>query len=226
MVRHLESPQWLNTEFRSCEMDLVFKKLIHWPTTCLLPVVDLWRVIALHSQSHNLHKGSDEGFHLIAQSLKCINKEGGPLAVVAIRYLANLFEYPTNRSAVVSHRRLVVEGVTSGLCSSNSNVRLGGITVLLNMAIAFGELKKVDTNDRTELLRAICSFLSKETDEECYYRGLVTAGTLLSQDGIHRGFDEAVKQELLAVLPRHNKSAPEAERIRSCSQDIETVISR
>lgn len=87
-------------------MDLVFQShLSEWPMDKLFPVMDLWRILALHPQSTDLHKKSDGGWHFIALALRLAkSREGQPqLGLCCMRYLANLFEHPTNRSAIIKY---------------------------------------------------------------------------------------------------------------------------
>lgn len=101
-----------STPFRVCELDLVFNsRLSSWPPPKLFPVIDLWRIVALHPQSADLHKKSDGGWRYVALALKLAKVEDPDcqpqLALCCMRYLCNLFLHPTIRSSLLKYERQV-----------------------------------------------------------------------------------------------------------------------
>ena len=62
--------------YRKCEFHIVYHKLAQWDASAdsHVVVMDLWRILATHPQSADLHKGSDDGWHLIAHVLNVIKK--------------------------------------------------------------------------------------------------------------------------------------------------------
>lgn len=95
-------------------MDLAFNsRLSSWPPSKIFPVIDLWRIMAIHPQSTDLHKKSDGGWHFIALAIRLSKIEFDDsqvqLSLCCMRYLCNLFEHPTNRNAMLKYSSQVRE---------------------------------------------------------------------------------------------------------------------
>ena len=98
--------------------------------------MDLWRAYSLHPQCTDMHKGSDEGsvsgvpgrsnthtpvsvcvslcvvaacsWHLIVHAMKTAKADpNGNAGVFALRYMANLFHFPTNKYVMMRRRQQV-----------------------------------------------------------------------------------------------------------------------
>ncbi|CEM37601.1 unnamed protein product [Vitrella brassicaformis CCMP3155] len=175
--------KFLDQEFRNCEMDLFFKKFPHWPLDKHFPVMDLWRAYSLHPQSTDMHKGSDEGWHLIVHAMKTAKADpNGNAGVFALRYMANLFHFPTNKYVMMRRRQQVLDGLADAelAASTNKNVRIAFATILCNYAELFQE--RPDPEGEQQLVSLIGEHLSNETDPESFYRSCVALGSCLVKD--------------------------------------------
>ncbi|PHJ23494.1 pul domain-containing protein [Cystoisospora suis] len=61
-IEKIKSPSFMKQEFRTCEIEVIFEKLARWPLNNSMPVMDIWRVMALHPLYHIVHKKTgDQG---------------------------------------------------------------------------------------------------------------------------------------------------------------------
>ncbi|KFH12223.1 PUL domain-containing protein [Toxoplasma gondii MAS] len=59
-LEKIQSPSFMKKEFRACELDVIFEKLAVWPSSKAVPVMDVWRALALHPQYHAVHRKSGD----------------------------------------------------------------------------------------------------------------------------------------------------------------------
>eukprot|EP00745_Piridium_sociabile_P032350 TRINITY_DN54551_c0_g1_i1.p1 TRINITY_DN54551_c0_g1~~TRINITY_DN54551_c0_g1_i1.p1 ORF type:complete len:265 (+),score=16.34 TRINITY_DN54551_c0_g1_i1:28-822(+) len=71
-IARMHKPDFILQSFRSCEIDVFFNRLQKRPADQLMPVIDIWRAMALHPQCADLHKGSNMGWNHIAFALHVI----------------------------------------------------------------------------------------------------------------------------------------------------------
>ncbi|GBG59102.1 hypothetical protein CBR_g24445 [Chara braunii] len=160
--------------------DLVLlKKLLAWPPAYLFPVLDVLRMLALHSQGATMlaeETGKAKDF-----LLEGIVSVSTPPVVAAnlltgARMLTNCFRYASLRSWVEQHRSEVLDSLAICCASSNKNVRLAFSTLLLNFAVLLCEAK--DENGQIQCLSASIELASADEDPENIFRTLVAIGTL------------------------------------------------
>lgn len=179
----------IRAEFKQVEVEVIHEKLIEWPAQFLFPVMDLWRLYALHPASSDMFKGSDRGAPILAKVCGFLTPDApDPLKMCTVRYIANLFAYQTNRTAVYNRRDIILKAVAPCLQSQNKNVKLASATVLLNFAMVLHELsyppKPWDAETAMEVARLSFRFLetSGADDGDAQQRAALTIGTLLPRD--------------------------------------------
>eukprot|EP00920_Eleutheroschizon_duboscqi_P005260 GHVT01012127.1.p1 GENE.GHVT01012127.1~~GHVT01012127.1.p1 ORF type:complete len:809 (-),score=239.99 GHVT01012127.1:669-3095(-) len=225
-IRKLKEPHFVAQTFRSSEFDLVYRHLMLWPVSASLPVLDLWRGLALHPQSHDVHKGCDDGWPVIAYALRAAqaNPNAGP-AVCAVRFLANLFQFPTNRLATLRHIDKILESLTPwAIQSTSAAVRLAFASLLVNVCVELNE-KDVPVS-LAPTVQSLRSLLAGEKDVEVFYRAVVALGT-----AAHR-FPEAVRSldaqlGLRAALSPAGPHFPSSDsRVSEAARDLLRILSR
>ncbi|OII77687.1 phospholipase A-2-activating protein [Cryptosporidium andersoni] len=155
--------------FRAVEIDIIYRKMSCWTTNpeICVPILDLWRILALHPQSSDIHKKSDKGWWLIACALKLISSVAqnvnakeistypsyyGPLIQVCLKYLCNTFFNNTNRQVLLQHCEDILSSISYSVDliikksfhisrnqSINFNVIISLLSLLLNYSIGFFE---------------------------------------------------------------------------------------
>merc|ERR1719464_1449691 len=132
---------YLKDAIAKLKSNIMSAELRKWPSDRMFPVVDLWRLFLMHPQSADYFKGSDRGTTFISQVLGYLSSEvNGALGLCSARYLANLFNYQTNRYAIFDKRELVLKTVGPALVSTtNKHTRLACASLLLNIAIVLHE---------------------------------------------------------------------------------------
>lgn len=177
----------LKTEFRACEKDVIHVKLAAWPAERMFPVIDLWRLFLLHSQSSDLFKGSDRGTAFIKQVADFLVAEpNSALGLCCARYIANLFQYQTVRYAAFDKRDLLLRAIGPALDSSNKHTRLASATVLLNFAVVLHEAsmppKPWEAAFAEAVARLALQALEKPNEGEVMKRLVFAIGTLAVRD--------------------------------------------
>lgn len=194
-------------DLRACEKDVIHAKLGKWPNDKLFPVIDLWRLYLNHPQCCDYFKGSDRGQPFITQVLNLLASDpNGALGMCSSRYIANLFQFQTNRYALFDKRVAVLRNVDASLGSTNKHTRVACVTVLLNLAICIHEVsfppKAWDSECAAEVTRLVLSFLERAgaDDGDAQQRCAYTLGTLLVRDMENGG--ENAKRLKEALLPK------------------------
>jgi len=181
--------QGIKAEFKQVEFEVIHEKLIEWPQQYLFPVMDLWRLFALHDRSCDVFKSSDRGAPVLAKVCALLTPGApDPLTMCTLRYIANLFAWPTPRTAVFARRDLVLKAVVPSLQSANKNIKIASVTVLLNFAMALHECsyppKPWEADFAMEIAKLALSFLETcaPEDADAQQRAALCIGTLLPRD--------------------------------------------
>ncbi|KAH8738914.1 hypothetical protein FG386_000780 [Cryptosporidium ryanae] len=154
-------------QIKSVEMDIIYKKMSNLLgiKKMTVSIIDLWRILALHPQSSDIHKKSDQGWWLISSILKLIgslysendneyehkeiNELSARIFLISLRFLCNMFYNPTNRQVMLSRKRDIlhpIDNLIKKILKNKSfftmkknlydNVELSISTLFLNYTIA------------------------------------------------------------------------------------------
>jgi len=229
MIARFKNPNFLKQEFRRCEMHIIFEKFIRWEASKAFPVMDLWRIMALHPKSADLHKASDDGWQYIAHALFVMKQDiNGPGCMLGCRYLSNLFVNPTNKSVMIRRCPQVLDALSDLAGSTNKNVRAGAATVLVNYAVSFRDSHKEGTlDDRLQLLSLGAEFLQNENDPESCYRLFAALGTLLLSPA--EGFGESLLEsakalEVGAAVAKAASTCGADARVQEAARDLQGIL--
>nr|PIM01801.1 PUL domain-containing protein [Toxoplasma gondii COUG] len=230
-LEKIQSPSFMKKEFRACELDVIFEKLAVWPSSKAVPVMDVWRALALHPQYHAVHrKSGDHGWMTVVVALRHLKEacasqaDETPLILCCLRFLANLMDLTTNRTVMLRHANVVLESLASDrvLTSPNKNVRLTAASLLANFAVAFAT--KEETEGRIKVLKLLRGLMEREGDADVFYRCLLAVLTILAtppqpqQRRLLRGACQEI--DMADVLPPLNQNIPAEGRIGDAAQDI------
>jgi len=206
----------VRAEFKQVEVEVIHQKLIEWPPQYLFPVMDLWRLFAVHPCSSDFFKGSERGAPIFAKVTSLLTADApDPLTLCTLRYICNLFAYPTTRTAAFYRREMILKAVAPALQSQNKNIKIAAITVLLNFAMALHEMsyppKPWEAETAMEIAKLAFRFLetSGPDDGDAQQRAALCIGTLLPRDKEKGGAIVAACKEA-ALL---NKMAPIKEKV-------------
>lgn len=238
--RKLQSNDYARTEFRQCEIDIVYKRWAHWPIdltagSYALPGIDLCRILAQHEASTGIHKSSDDGWWLIARILTiAIRDPAGASCTMAMRYLANMFDLQTNRGVMVRRVDDIIKRFVQPLIDVNSMSnasRVACATYLMNVSQALWEVRhrKPAVDERITVGLAILTLIGQqpETDSEGTYRLLVALGTLLTDVSFEAGsgLRMLIKPQVLPAALAKGESLNE-ERVKQVLSELQTAWNR
>ncbi|KAI9591946.1 WD40-repeat-containing domain protein [Syncephalis fuscata] len=170
-------------------INLVVELCSQWPSEHLLPVLDVMRLIALYTPLSKRLSGDHSLPRIIASVTGLVNWQSGqsltPTKVeetnvlMALRWLANLFEPTDNHAELREHASEIISGVADvHEFSQNKQIAIAQATVLLNFTILF--LSHKDEETMLQLISAAGQALKKVTDDEAIYRLLVSIGNTVS----------------------------------------------
>ncbi|KAF7459318.1 PUL domain-containing protein [Cryptosporidium felis] len=170
------------------EMDIIYKRISVFIgiNKLSIPIVDLWRILALHPQSSDIHKKTDQGWWLLALILKVINlisinitENGlkddsefcGSLFLICIRFFCNLFFNTTNREVMISKLSEILSSINKSITriiendlrfstkeSVNNNVILAYQALLLNYTIALNNRSCNSICSRNLIINMVSNF--------------------------------------------------------------------
>eukprot|EP00923_Selenidium_pygospionis_P031424 GHVN01055704.1.p1 GENE.GHVN01055704.1~~GHVN01055704.1.p1 ORF type:complete len:548 (+),score=65.65 GHVN01055704.1:1659-3302(+) len=208
--------QWEDLSQR--EQDIVWKKkLIHWPPPECLPVMDLWRVVQLHTQSTRLYTSTDQGAALIHHALRVIEdlKSTDPCRLSAVRFMCNMFEFASPLAAITKRRERILSKIASLAASSNENLQLSVATLLLNFSVAYHMKSSAEpvadtVEGREQVVALAVEVLSTANcSVEAFYRCLVAVGCCLVPTYRGEAVDTLVCQARASgihLLPPNNRT--------------------
>ncbi|KAI9219662.1 WD40-repeat-containing domain protein [Blastocladiella britannica] len=146
-----------------------------WPADQAFPALDLLRYFVL---SHELDDAQ------ASSTFAWITKMAGskdcamPVALMAMRVLANMFHLIGNRARVVAELPAVLQIANEHRASANKNVRIGAATVLLNAAI---HMVLVQSQvESMNVIALLVEMVPAEEDHETLYRVVAGLGTMAS----------------------------------------------
>ncbi|PFH32226.1 PUL domain-containing protein [Besnoitia besnoiti] len=230
-LEKIKSPAFLKKEFRACEIEVIFEKLAKWPCSRAMPVMDVWRIMALHPQYHAVHKkAGDQGWTAVVVALRhtkdaCNSAaDDAPLILCCLRFLANLMDLTTSRSVMLRHAAAVLASLASDriLVSANRNVRLTAASVLANFAVAFAN--KEEKAARVQVIELLHRLMITEQDADVYYRCLAALLTILVTPPLPQQRATLVNRckelDVASLLPPMNQQVPAEGKVGDMAQNL------
>eukprot|EP00742_Colponemidia_sp_Colp-10_P003823 GILJ01004073.1.p1 GENE.GILJ01004073.1~~GILJ01004073.1.p1 ORF type:complete len:786 (+),score=133.68 GILJ01004073.1:49-2358(+) len=213
------------SSFNESDEKVLHEKLLAWPSDVIFPALDLLRLYVLHPKSEAQYKGLSRGLDIWTRVQRCLSAPDCSVNswLLALRYLANMFDLPTNKQAMIHRRSQTLDVLSAAFKMDNKNVRVALATVLLNYATTFDEAP--DQDSKLQCLSALAELLSSEKDPEATFRGLVGLGTLIYKDESIR--DVAKQLQLVTSLDGLQclqTSSPETEKVKRVSAEIKQIL--
>ncbi|KAJ8687853.1 hypothetical protein QAD02_023648 [Eretmocerus hayati] len=160
----------------------ILRSLLKWPSTLLLPILDVVRLVVLRKNVNDKFC-TDELLRLLRPFLE--NDQQGPNQMLTFRALANMMVHETGEKLCAKHQNDLLHLTSSLTQLGNKNNQVAMSTFLLNFVISRN--KANDTEGRAQVLDAILKLLPLITDPEAIFRTLVALGTLLTDPSISEG---------------------------------------
>ncbi|KAH8584149.1 uncharacterized protein ELE39_001652 [Cryptosporidium sp. chipmunk genotype I] len=198
-------------QIKSIEMDVIYKRLSSFigNNHFSVPIIDLWRILALHPQSSDIHKKTDQGWWLLALVLNVVdlisldyqnnplisesNEFRSSLLLICIRFLCNMFYNSTNREVMLSKIQdiiLKIDKSTIRFTEKNFQLSLRENTnknaILACLALMFNYIVALNNKN--------CSFLDSRNLITLYVCKLIP---LASRDEFVQYLDEILHYQLL-----------------------------
>ena len=138
--------------------------------------MDLYRIYLLHPTSYEAYAASDAGATYIQAMLRFISDTEHPKALImlTLRGLSNLFKNQSSQHVALLNRQRLIDAVMPHMSHADKLVRQAAVTLLLNYSIHF--LTKEDQEGRIQVISAIATMLSTETDLQTLLRASITLG--------------------------------------------------
>ena len=167
-------------------VELVMGIVTTWPAAQRLPGLDLLRLLAAATPATAEYRSSSGAniVDVLESSGVFENKDQPNNVMLAVRTFSNLFETEKGRDlADQSFDKIHALAGSSSASSSNRNLIIAVTTLYVNYAVLFTSASHSclpSSIDRgLVLMNDLVAIVSKATDSEASYRGLVAVGTLL-----------------------------------------------
>ncbi|KAI9351098.1 WD40-repeat-containing domain protein [Zopfochytrium polystomum] len=218
----LQKPATVTAKFTAGHYKALQKIMLGWPVNNRFPAIDLLRVIVLHTE---LPASSDAMF---IENLFTAAQLSDPFTpgqneanvMLSLRLLCNLFATEKGRAVVFQSRDLILGLLGKNFrASTNSNLRVAYVTLILNLAVLF-RTKQTDHYD-IELLSEVIEVLKKETDAEVERRAVSALGTIIT--GHPESIEAAGLLEAKAVLSA-SKNVGKDTGLRSLQGEVFAVL--
>jgi len=131
-----ETSRYHVSTFSQSQYDLIFAKLLHWPTASLFPILDIIRSIIIHPSSSSR---TDDWKKLLPTVID-LGFKGQAVAanqLLILRLIANLFRWENIHSTLQWHGEQLLSTIADCVRSDNKNIRTALVTVLLNFSVLY-----------------------------------------------------------------------------------------
>ncbi|XP_063361364.1 phospholipase A-2-activating protein [Cydia amplana] len=154
----------------------LLKKTLEWPKEILFPVLDVTRLAVRNKEVNGLIFDTTYGPDFVKYLLTLLAPGNIPAnQMLAMRVLVNAFSDLPGEMLVLAARESVAHCIIC-LTQLSANAQIAAASLLLNLSVALAQ-----QSDSADLAECILNLLSKTTDNEAYFRGLVGLGTLLAE---------------------------------------------
>lgn len=221
---------WASAKFKESELKVIFDKLSLWPHDQQAPVMDLWRIIALHRQSADLAK-HDEGWPYISHALHLF-KENTTAARLSLMFLGNLFATPTFSQILTRKQTLVLTNLQNEYRTAKFGREIA--TILYNLEVAMKGSSGASSNEkRMELLQSSLSFLAQQQEVENppqmyvegIYRTLCVIGDILYETKNTSESNIATEIKKHVALLQGLAATMQEKRFQTMSEEIKRMLS-
>uniref|UniRef100_S4PA79 Phospholipase A-2-activating protein n=2 Tax=Pararge aegeria TaxID=116150 RepID=S4PA79_9NEOP len=202
----------------SIETVTLLKKMLEWPKEILFPVLDITRLAVRNKEINGQIFDNHHGPNFVKYLLTLLTPDNLPAnQMLTMRVLVNAFSDLPGEMLVLAARESVVHAIIS-LTQLNNNTQIAAASLLLNLSVALAQ-----QTDNSELVEGIVDLLTKITDNEAYFRGLVALGTLLAESPNKL----VIQTKIVTNVKLHNRLKsdssevnPSFKKICVCSQQI------
>lgn len=208
-----------NTTF-NVETITSLKKMLEWPKEILFPVLDITRLAVRNKEINGLIFDTTFGPMFVKFLLELITPDNLPANIMlAMRVLVNAFSDLPGEMLVLAARESVTHSLFC-LTQLNNNGQIAATSLLLNLSVALAQQP-----DSVDLAECLIHLLSRITDNEAYFRGLVALGTLLAESPSKL----QIQTKIVSNTQLHNRlkkdsitntSDSNLRKIAGCSQQI------
>ncbi|KAM3961586.1 LOW QUALITY PROTEIN: phospholipase A2 activator protein [Aphomia sociella] len=208
----------LNSTY-SLETIASLKKMLEWPKEILFPVLDITRLAVRNKEINGQIFDTTYGPTFVKYLLSLLAPDNlAPNQMLSMRVLVNAFSDLSGEMLVLAARESVLHSLIC-LSQLTNNAQIAAASLLLNLSVALAQ--QPDSVDLTECL---VQLLSKFTDHEAYFRGLVALGTLLAESPNKL----QIQTKIVSNIQLNNRlkrdssatSDPNLKKITACSQQI------
>ncbi|KAJ1610008.1 hypothetical protein OJ253_1341 [Cryptosporidium canis] len=216
------------------EMEIIYRQLSNFigNNSWSIPIIDLWRILALHPQSSDIHKKSDQGWWLLVSIVKLIdlisldtqnsplvseiNEFRGPLFLICIRFLCNMFHNSTNREVMLSKIQEVISAVDRSIVrlkeinfqlstkeNTNKNVIIACLSLMFNYIVALNNKNSDCTSSRNSVIRLLCKLIPLKScgnftaciDEILHYKLLILTNNYYYLNSTNKNVDIYIPED-------------------------------
>ncbi|XP_026328635.1 phospholipase A-2-activating protein [Hyposmocoma kahamanoa] len=198
------------------------KQMLEWPKEILFPVLDVTRLAVRNKEINGLMFDSAYGPNFIKYLLTLLTPDNLPAnQMLAMRVLVNAFSDLPGEMLILAARESIIHTIIC-LNELNNNGQIAAASLLLNLSVALAQ-----QSDNIELADALMLLLSRVTDNEAYFRGLVALGTLLAESPNKL----QIQTKIVSNNQLHNRlkrdctnNDPNVKKIAACSQQIVKLL--
>ncbi|XP_052738661.1 phospholipase A-2-activating protein [Bicyclus anynana] len=202
----------------NAETVTLLKRMLEWPKDILFPVLDVTRLAVRNAEINGQIFDTNHGPNFVRYLLSLLTPDNLPAnQMLAMRVLVNAFSALAGEMLVLAARESVLHALVS-LAQLNNNTQIAATSLLLNLSVALAQ-----QTDSVELAECIVHLLTRITDSEAYFRGLVALGTILAESPNKI----VVQTKIVSNIQLHNKLKrdssdvdPSFKKICVCSQQI------
>ncbi|XP_013178100.1 PREDICTED: phospholipase A-2-activating protein-like [Papilio xuthus] len=209
----------MNGSFNPDTISLL-KKMLEWPKEILFPVLDVTRLAIRRKEINSQIFDTTYGPNFVKYLLSLLNPDNlAANQMLAMRVLVNAFSDLAGEMLVLAARETLIHCIIC-LTHLNNNAQIAAASLLLNLSVALAQQP-----DIAELTDCIVHLLSRLTDNEAYFRGLVALGTLLAESPQKL----PIQTKIVSNTQLHNRlkqdcntttSDANLKKISICSQEI------
>jgi len=205
-----ETSRYHSSTFTDFQYDLIFSKLLKWPSNMRFPILDLLRLMILHP---SFARYISENTNLIMVILESgLTKDNTANNMLVLRFIANLFRWESLHNIVLQIQEMILDRLVDCM-KGDSRTRMALATIIMNYSV----LSLNQSSDKKiQQISILSELLSIESDPEILYRGSVALGNLIWED--HETRKLVMELDMIKSIQKHSQST--TSKLSECSHEI------
>jgi len=210
-----EKSEYSTSGFSELQYQLIFSKLLKWPSKFLFPVLETLRMMMLHP---SFEKYLICHINVIMIILKTGLTKDQPInQMLTLRFISNSFQWESLRHSLIDYNDQIMNEISDCVKVTVTHKALS--IVILNYSILHLNQK---TEKKLKKISLLYELLNIATDSEILFNGLVALGNIVWED--QQSKESIIHLNMKPIIEKHSQST--TIKISECANDILSLLNK